>query len=95
MNRFIHELHRKPEVHRKRIALWTSVGVTLLIFGIWSLVTFGLSSESATVASDNSQEHQASILNSLKTGTAAAIQSITGSARDDKAVLEPVTDYER
>lgn len=40
MNKYISTLHTKSPSHKKRFALLTSAGVTLLIFTVWSLVKF-------------------------------------------------------
>ncbi len=34
-------IHQRSHAHKQRFALLTSGGITLMIFGIWSLVVFG------------------------------------------------------
>ncbi|MSR87560.1 MAG: hypothetical protein EXS69_00060 [Candidatus Zambryskibacteria bacterium] len=50
MRRYLATLHRQPDRHKKRFALLVSGGVTVLIFVIWTLVTFGTG---GTLAEDN------------------------------------------
>ena len=42
MENFLAELHKKSDHHKKRFAFLASSTVTLFIFGLWSLATFGI-----------------------------------------------------
>ena len=42
MERYLEKLQNKPAHHKKRFALLTSGAITLFIFGVWSLATFGM-----------------------------------------------------
>lgn len=42
MEKYLDALHRKPNHHKKRFALLASATITLFIFGIWSITTFGI-----------------------------------------------------
>ena len=42
MRKYLSTLHEKPAGHKKRFALLTSGAITLFIFGVWSLATFGM-----------------------------------------------------
>src|SRR3989344_5865914 len=41
MRQYLSTLHKQPPHHKKRFALLASSTITLFIFGVWSLVTFG------------------------------------------------------
>ena len=41
MRDYLATLHQRPDHHKRRFALLTSGVITLTIFGVWSLVTFG------------------------------------------------------
>ena len=45
MRKYLSTLHRQPPHHKKRFALLASSTITLFIFGVWSLATFGVSEE--------------------------------------------------
>ena len=42
MIKYLDTLHQKPDHHKKRFALLASATITLFIFEIWSMVTFGI-----------------------------------------------------
>lgn len=42
MDKFLARLHKKPDHHKRRFAFMTSATITLLIFGVWSLATYGV-----------------------------------------------------
>ena len=42
MRKYFATLHTKPDHHKRRFAFLASSAITLSIFGIWSLVTFGI-----------------------------------------------------
>ena len=41
MRKYLATLHKRPDHHKKRFALLVSGTITLFIFGVWSLATFG------------------------------------------------------
>lgn len=41
MKKYLSEIHKKPEAHKKRFALAVSGGFTLLMLMTWSVVSFG------------------------------------------------------
>lgn len=41
MKRYLRELYKKSDHHKKRFAFLASSTITLFIFGIWSLAVFG------------------------------------------------------
>jgi len=51
MRKYLAELHKKPDHHKKQFALLASGTITLFIFGVWSLATFGINE--GIVAKDN------------------------------------------
>lgn len=54
MRKFLAQLHQKPDHHKKQFALLTSATVTLFIFGIWSITTFGVHQE--VIAKEKTEE---------------------------------------
>jgi hypothetical protein len=59
MKKYLRTLHQRPDAHKKRFALLVAGVVTLLIFAVWSFVTF---SQPTTVADSGAtaQENLAS-----------------------------------
>ena len=76
MQKYFRTLHRQPVEHKKRFALMASSVVTLFIFGIWSLATFGTRPE--VIA----QKNEASPLDSLRTSVASSFEALTNSLQD-------------
>lgn len=54
MRRYLAELHKKSDHHKRRFALLASGTITLFIFGVWSLATFGV--DTRPIAESKSQE---------------------------------------
>lgn len=79
MRKYLATLHQRPPEHKKRFALLVSGGVTLLIFGIWSLASFGVPDR--TVARD---ESEVTPLSSLKASVSTALKVL----RSDRDNLE-------
>ena len=73
MKKYLLTLHRQPDQHKKRFALTVSSIVTLFIFGVWSLVTFGVHPEIVA------QKNEASPLDSLRTSVASSFEALTNS----------------
>ena len=42
MRKYLAQLHKKPDHHKKQFAFLVSGTITLFIFGVWSLATFGM-----------------------------------------------------
>ncbi|MDO8569185.1 MAG: hypothetical protein Q7R89_00105 [bacterium] len=45
MRKYLAELHKKSDHHKKQFAFLASGTITLFIFGVWSLSTFGMNEE--------------------------------------------------
>ena len=91
MRRYLYELHRKPDDHKKRVALMFSGAITLLIFGIWSLAVFGTSGEKLAnkdIKSDKVQE--VSPFQSIRMNLASSFESVRASFGGLKGSLETV-----
>ncbi len=81
MDKYLTKLYKKPDHHKKRFALLTSGVVTLFIFGVWSLATFGVGDISeATIAEKN----EVSPFESLRTNLAASLEGIRDSFEELK-----------
>lgn len=98
MRKYLATLHEKPEHHKKRFALLTSGVVTLFIFGVWSLVNFGLS-EGGILARDTEENQtgrvaEVSPLGSLRMSLAATFSAFRGTVEEMKDSLTGV-DLER
>lgn len=79
MRKYLATIHQRSPEHKKRFALLVSSGVTLLIFGIWSITTFGTSAQ--TVVQD---ENMPTPLESLKASIGTALKVL----RSDVGKLE-------
>lgn len=80
MRKYLAELHKKPDEHKKRFALLVSGAVTLFIFGIWSLTIFGTSgekiAENDSVFQKGSEE--VSPLQSIRMNLGTSLEAIKG-----------------
>ena len=76
MDRYLAKLHKKPDHHKKRFALLASSTITLFIFGVWSLTTFGVNSISREVVVEKSE---VSPLQSLRTSLASSFEALKNS----------------
>ena len=56
MHRYLAELHKKPDHHKKQFALLASGTITLIIFGVWSLATFGASGSPIAKVDDRASD---------------------------------------
>ncbi len=98
MKRYFAELHQKPDHHKKRFALLASGSVTLFIFGVWSLATFGMSGGEIIGSSHSptppvTVENEVSPFQSLRMSLASAMEALQGSFQELKSGLEAV-DFE-
>ncbi len=79
MKRYLATLHTKSDHHKRRFALLASGSVTLLIFGIWSLATFGMNG--AVVAKT---EQEVSPFQSLQMNLAASFEVLGNNFKELK-----------
>ncbi|MDP2641736.1 MAG: hypothetical protein Q8P21_00365 [bacterium] len=88
MRRYLAELHKKPDHHKRRFALLASSIVTLFIFGFWSLATlppYGLADESPSA---RDKINEVSPFESLRMSLAAAVGAFRNNFRELKTDLE-------
>ena len=88
MKRYLSTLHRQPDRHKKRFALLVSGTVTLFIFGIWSLATFGINTRTIVEA-----KNEVSPFQSLRMSLAASLEALKNNFGELKRGLETV-DFE-
>ncbi|MDO8590313.1 MAG: hypothetical protein Q7R69_03540 [bacterium] len=60
MRRYLSTLHTKPERHKKQFAFLASSSITLFIFGVWSLATFGINSTNTKIVAESGSSQEAS-----------------------------------
>ncbi|MDP3763848.1 MAG: hypothetical protein Q8Q92_04410 [bacterium] len=72
MEKYLTALYKKPDHHKRRFALLVSGTVTLFIFGVWSLATFGTNNNKVIVTSNN----EVSPLQSLNSSLAASLEAL-------------------
>jgi len=70
MDRFIANLHKRPDHHKRRFALLVSSIVTLFIFSAWSLVNFG------TTGEVTKQEKEVSPFESLRAAVGSSLEGM-------------------
>ena len=87
MRRYLAKLQTKPDHHKKQFALLASTTITLFIFGIWSLATFGVNTRIVT------EENEVSPFQSLGTNLASSLEALKGSFGALKSGLKTV-DFE-
>jgi hypothetical protein len=96
MRKYLGELHRKSDSHKKRFAFLVSLSFTLLIFGVWSLVTFGpMKATEIAGGNDDANQYEVSPFSALLSGTATAIKSIKGDVNKVKEGLKSISPTER
>lgn len=87
MRHYLATLHTKPDHHKKRFAFLVSAGVTLTMFTVWSLVTFGTggtlaqNDPSTTLGASNSQI-EVSPFESFREGLASSFDAMKESFED-------------
>ena len=95
MGNYFSTLHRQPPHHKKRFAFLASSTITLFIFGVWSLATFGTSgtkiagNENVPVNSAVA-ENEVSPLQSLRTGLASSFEALMSSLNELKSGFQTV-----
>lgn len=87
MRRYLSTLHKQSPHHRKRFALLASSTVTLLIFGVWSLATFGMGNISERTIV---QENEISPFQSLRMNLATSLEALQNSFEELKAGLKAI-----
>jgi hypothetical protein len=89
MDKYLIKLHKKPDRHKKQFALLASGTITLFIFGIWSLATFGLNEEimakggNVPIAS-NTMENESGPFQSFRSNMALVLEAIRGNFEELK-----------
>lgn len=87
MDKYLAKLHKKPNHHKKRFALLASGTITLFIFGVWSLATFGIGKEIVAT------EGEVSPFQSLRLNLALSLEALGNNFGELKANLRAV-DFE-
>ena len=87
MRRYLAKLQKKPDHHKKQFAFLASTTITLFIFGIWSLATFGVNTRIIA------EENEVSPFQSLGTNLASSLEALKGSFGALKSGLKTV-DFE-
>ena len=94
MDKFLRNIHSRPDHHKKSIAFFTSGAITLFIFGIWALVNFGVSDSTVIAGVEESQtdnkSNEVSPFEAFKSNVAASIGSIGDSFNTLKKGVESV-----
>lgn len=88
MRKYLAELHKKPDHHKRQFALLASGTITLFIFGIWSIATFGINTKIIAEA-----ENEVSPFQSLRMNVAASLEALRGNFGELKSGLKAV-DFE-
>lgn len=83
MRKYLATLHTKPDHHKKRFAFLVSGGVTLFLFMIWTLVTFG---EGGTLA-QTVEENNNNEVSPFESISAGAGESVHGLQENFKALI--------
>lgn len=95
MKRYLSTLHERPESHRKRFALFVSSSLTLLIFALWSLATFGPESAVANnSAGAANATKEVSPLQSLGEDISSVFRGFSESFNDAKEVFDDSVDLQ-
>jgi len=85
MDRYLAKLHSKPEHHKRRFALLASSTITLFIFGVWSIATFGVSNiggSNTYTASGIEESSEVSPLESLRLNLASSFEALKNAFTD-------------
>ena len=95
MKRYLSTLHRQPDEHKRRFALFVSSVVTLFIFSIWSLVIFGTSPGGILAENETNQVAETtsgdiSPFQSMRSGLASSFQALKNSFGELKSGIESV-----
>lgn len=93
MGKYLNELYRKPDHHKKRFALLSSATITLFIFGIWSLATFGIS-DTKTVANANAEVGPFQSLRMNLASSFGALKNSFGELKTGVEAIDLEAEYE-
>ncbi len=97
MSKYLSTIHQKSPQHKKLFALVISGSVTLIIFGIWSLVTFNRGSQIIVDAPKDAGTLKAPIpLEDIKSGLANSFEAVRGqinSLQDNSGTADTNTTY--
>lgn len=79
MRKYLSTIHQKSPEHKRLFALIVSSSITLIIFGIWSLVTFGRISQTVADAPTDEGTLKAPIpIEDIKSGIANSFEAVRG-----------------
>src|SRR3989338_7293881 len=87
MRKYLTTLHRQSPRHKKRFALLAYGTITLFIFGVWSLATFGIDKEIVAT------EDEVSPFQSLRINLASSLEALGNSLGELKVGLKSL-DFE-
>ena len=94
MRKYFSTLHQRSVHHKRRFALLTSGIVTLFIFGVWSLATFGTMGGGIVAGDKNIRQAAAdaevSPFQSLRMNLAASFSALKSNFGELKAGLETI-----
>ncbi|MEX2013894.1 MAG: hypothetical protein WD896_00885 [Parcubacteria group bacterium] len=62
MRRYLAELYKKPDHHKRQFAFLTSSTLTLFIFGVWALATFGTNTGTIAKVEDGKSSKSAPLV---------------------------------
>lgn len=92
MRKYLAELHKKPPHHRRQFAFLASSTITLFIFGVWALATFGVNASIIAKSEDRNPEpvvvrtgNEVSPFQSVGMSLAASLQALKNSFRELKS----------
>lgn len=91
MRKYLRELYKKPEYHKKNFALFISGAVTLFIFSIWSMVMFGNKESKLAQKSEESAAGEViTPLRSARMNLGSSLEAIRRAFDEVKGGLEEV-----
>lgn len=89
MKKYLAEIHTKSPKHKRKFALAVSLGVTLIIFGVWMFVKFSDLSNSNTEDNTNTQTAEITPINNLTSGIANSLEAIKSTVGELKNAVNP------
>ncbi|MEK7147858.1 MAG: hypothetical protein AAB758_01015, partial [Patescibacteria group bacterium] len=83
MRRYLATLHKRSDEHKKRFALLVSGGISLFIFAIWSMATFG---PTGSIAESNTEPQRAheevGPIESIRVNLASSLESLKNNIQE-------------
>jgi len=77
MRKYLSTIHHRSPSHKKLFAFIVSGSFTLIIFGVWSLVTFGRNSQTIAEAPKRGGTLEATLpIQEIKTGVANSFEAV-------------------